>query len=268
MRDDRATERVVNEQQGLTADQLKEEILACGRVPRHVAVIMDGNGRWAERRGLPRIAGHRAAVESVRAVVRGAGALGVEVLSLFTFSIENWARPKDEVAALMVLLEETLPEEVPELNRNRVRLHGVGRLHDLPESVRKALDDAKAALAHNDGLDLILALSYGGQAELVDAAAELARDVDRGRLRPEEIDAERFAEKLYTHPFPVPDLLIRTSGERRISNFYLWQLAYAELWFTPVLWPDFRAEHLYRAIRDYQNRERRFGGVSSVGKER
>ncbi|MFH1279683.1 MAG: isoprenyl transferase [Candidatus Eisenbacteria bacterium] len=258
----------MSDERAREAEDRKEEILAHGNVPRHVAVIMDGNGRWAENRGLPRIAGHQAAVESVRSVVRGAGELGVEVLSLFTFSIENWSRPKAEVAALMVLLEETLPAEVPELNESRVRLHAVGRIGDLPESVRRALDEAKAALAHNDGLDLILALSYGGQAELVDAAAALARDVAEGRLRPEEIDAERFREKLYTHPFPAPDLLIRTSGERRISNFYLWQLAYAELAFTPVLWPDFRAEHLYRAIRDYQNRERRFGGVSSAGKGR
>ncbi len=251
---------------GESIESLKKEILARGNVPRHVAVIMDGNGRWAKERGLPRIAGHRAAVESVRDVVRGAGALGVEVLSLFTFSIENWNRPREEVEALMLLLEATLPAEVPELDRNNVRLHAVGRLGDLPASVRRALDEAKGALAKNTGLKLVLALSYGGQAELVDAAAALARDVAAGRLRPEEIDAERFREKLYTQMFPEPDLLIRTSGEHRISNFYLWQLAYAELWFTPVYWPDFRAEHLYRAIRDYQERERRFGGVTPVGR--
>ncbi|RPJ48445.1 MAG: isoprenyl transferase [Candidatus Latescibacterota bacterium] len=251
---------------GESIESLKKEILARGNVPRHVAVIMDGNGRWAKERGLPRIAGHRAAVESVRDVVRGAGALGVEVLSLFTFSIENWNRPREEVEALMLLLEATLPAEVPELDRNNVRLHAVGRLGDLPASVRRALDEAKGALAKNTGLKLVLALSYGGQAELVDAADALARDVAAGRLRPEEIDAERFREKLYTQMFPEPDLLIRTSGEHRISNFYLWQLAYAELWFTPVYWPDFRAEHLYRAIRDYQERERRFGGVTPVGR--
>jgi undecaprenyl diphosphate synthase len=249
-----------------TLESMKKEILARGNVPRHVAVIMDGNGRWAKERGLPRIAGHRAAVESVRDVVRGAGALGVEVLSLFTFSIENWGRPREEVEALMLLLQHTLPAEVPELDRNNVRLHAVGRIADLTPPVRRALDEARAALAKNTGMNLVLALSYGGQAELVDAAAALARDVASGALRPGEIDAERFREKLYTSAFPDPDLLIRTSGEHRISNFYLWQLAYAELWFTPVYWPDFRAEHLYRAIRDYQERERRFGGVTPVAK--
>ncbi|MBN1826769.1 MAG: isoprenyl transferase [Candidatus Eisenbacteria bacterium] len=246
---------------------MQEEIIARGSVPRHVAVIMDGNGRWAERRGLPRIAGHHAAVESVRSVVRGAGAVGVKVLSLFTFSVENWSRPREEVEALMVLLEETLPAEVPELNRNGVRLHTVGRTGDLPESVRGALRGAIDALAGNDGLDLILALSYGGQAEIVDAARALAREAREGRIDPERIDAEAFRRRLYTAEFPDPDLLIRTSGERRISNFYLWQIAYAELVFAPVLWPDFRAEHLYRAIREYQERERRFGGVGSVGEK-
>jgi undecaprenyl diphosphate synthase len=247
-------------------ERMKEEILSRGNVPRHVAVIMDGNGRWAKERGLPRIAGHRAAVESVRDVVRGAGALGVGVLSLFTFSIENWNRPREEVEALMLLLEETLPAEVPELDKNGVRLHAVGRLADLPGSVRRALEKARQALAHNTGLNLVLALSYGGQAELVDAAATLARDAAAGKIDPESIDAEAFRSRLYTHPFPEPDLLIRTSGEHRISNFYLWQIAYSELWFTPVYWPDFRAEHLYRAIRDFQERERRFGGVTPVSK--
>ncbi|MFH1681652.1 MAG: isoprenyl transferase [Candidatus Eisenbacteria bacterium] len=243
-------------------ERLKQQILSRGNLPRHVAIIMDGNGRWAKERGLPRIAGHRAAVESVRDVVRGAGAIGIEVLSLFTFSIENWNRPREEVDALMLLLQHTLPAEVPELDRNRVRLHAVGRLGDLPRRVREALDGACGALAKNDGLNLVLALSYGGQAELVDAAAALARDVEAGVLRAEEIDADRFREKLYTHPFPEPDLLIRTSGEHRISNFFLWQVAYSELCFTPVYWPDFRAEHLYGAIREYQERERRFGGVT------
>ena len=243
-----------------------EDLASRGEVPHHVAVIMDGNGRWAEERGLPRIAGHQAAVESVRDIVRGAGRFGVKVLSLFTFSHENWGRPADEVEALMVLLEETLPAEVPELNANNVRLHAVGRLNDLPQSVRGAIDGARNALAGNDGLDLILALSYGGQGELVDAAAALARDAAEGRVDPSRIDADLFRRKLYTHPFPDPDLLIRTSGEHRISNFYLWQMAYAELWFTPVLWPDFRSEHLYRAIREYQKRDRRFGGVPSAGK--
>lgn len=243
-------------------EELKREILEKGNLPRHVAVIMDGNGRWAKQKGLPRIAGHRAAVESVRDVVRAAGKVGVEVLSLFTFSLENWSRPEEEVAALMFLLEETLPAEVPSLNENNVRLRAVGRLGDLPASVRSALRRSEEALAGNDGLELVLALSYGGQAELVDAAKAIAEDVAAGKVEPHQIDSELFRSKLYTHRYPEPDLLIRTSGEHRISNFFLWQIAYAELWFTPVLWPDFRAEHLYRAIREYQERERRFGGVA------
>jgi undecaprenyl diphosphate synthase len=244
---------------------LKREIRERGNLPRHVAVIMDGNGRWAKQRGLPRIAGHRAAVESVRDVVRAAGEVGVEVLSLFTFSLENWSRPEEEVEALMFLLQETLPAEVPSLNENNVRLRAVGRLHDLPSSVRKALRESEEALAGNSGLQLVLALSYGGQAELVDAARAIAEEVAAGKLDPGQIDAELYRSKLYTHRYPEPDLLIRTSGEHRISNFFLWQIAYAELWFTPVLWPDFRAEHLYRAIREYQERERRFGGVAPAG---
>jgi len=248
-------------------EELRSEILARGSLPRHVAVIMDGNGRWAEQRGLPRIAGHHAAVESVRDVVKAAGGLGIEVLSLFTFSIENWSRPPEEVEALMLLLQETLPAEVPELDKSNVRLRAVGRIADLPESVREALRRSEEALSGNDGLRLLLALSYGGQAELVDAAGSLARKVAAGELRPDEIDVERFRAELYTGEYPDPDLLIRTSGEHRISNFYLWQVAYSELCFTPVLWPDFRAEHLYRAIREYQDRERRFGGVTSAGKK-
>ena len=249
----------------LDRDSLKEEILSRGNIPSHVAVIMDGNGRWANRKGLPRIAGHRAAIESVRDTVKAAGEIGVDVLSLFTFSVENWNRPATEVEALMVLLEECLPAEVPELNRSGVRLHTIGRTGDLPESVRGALDNSIARLSGNSGLDLVLALSYGGRAELVDACRELCKEVRDGELQTDDIDEEQLRRKLYTSPFPDPDLLIRTSGEKRISNFYLWQAAYSELWFTPVLWPDFRAEHLYRAILDYQERERRFGGVSSVG---
>ncbi len=245
-------------------EEQKAEILRRGNLPRHVAVIMDGNGRWANQRGLPRIAGHHAAIESVRDTVRGAADIGIDVLSLFTFSIENWCRPTDEVDSLMELLVETIPAEVPELMKNGVSLHIVGRISDLPDHVRATLNEAQDALSANKGLRLILALSYGGQAELVDAARGMAARVASGEITPDEIDETVFAEHLYTADFPNPDLLIRTSGEMRISNFYLWQLAYAELWFTPTLWPDFRAKHLFRAILDYQERERRFGGVSSA----
>ncbi len=243
------------------------EILARGNVPRHVAVIMDGNGRWANRRDLPRIAGHHAAIESVRASVRAACRAKLEVLSLFTFSIENWGRPLSEVDALMALLVETIPDEVPELMKNNVRLHVVGRLNDLPAEVQATLEQACEALSGNSGLNLILALSYGGQAEIVDAVRAIAERVAAGDLRPADIDEDVIQSMLYTAKFPNPDLLIRTSGERRISNFYLWQLAYAELWFTPVLWPDFRGAHLYRAILDYQERERRFGGVTAASRQ-
>ncbi len=243
---------------------LLERVLANGNIPRHVAIIMDGNGRWAKGRGLQRIFGHRAAVESVRESVRAAACAGVEVLSLFTFSIENWGRPPAEVSALMRLLVETIPREVPELDKNGVRLHIVGRTEDLSAGVFRTLQKAQADLAKNDTLDLILALSYGGKAEIADAARAIAEKVKRGELQPDEVDEAVFERHLYTAAFPHPDLLIRTSGERRISNFYLWQLAYAELSFTRTLWPDFRSEHFYRAILDYQERDRRFGHVDPV----
>lgn len=245
-------------------EELEKEILERGNVPEHVAVIMDGNGRWANYRDLPRIAGHHAAIESVRSTVRAAGRIGVDVLSLFTFSIENWERPLAEVNALMALLVETIPAEVPELMKNNVRLHLAGRLSDLPSEVRDTLHEACETLSGNTGLNLIMALSYGGQAEIVDAVRSIARRVAAGELGPDAVDEEVIQGSLYTAKFPNPDLLIRTSGEMRISNFYLWQLAYSELWFTPVLWPDFRGEHFYRAILEYQKRERRFGGVTTV----
>ena len=237
---------------------LRAEILARGILPRHVAVIMDGNGRWAEKRGLPRIAGHHAAVESVRDTVQGAGEIGLEVLTLYTFSIENWNRPKDEVDALMALLDGTLRNESLELMENNVRLETIGRIEDLPREVQETLEWSRERLSRNTGLRLVLALSYGGRAELADAVRALLAD---RRVAIDSLDEATLEAHLYTKGVPDPDLLIRTSGEMRISNFLLWQLAYSELWFTEVLWPDFRRVDLYQGIREYQERERRFGRV-------
>ncbi len=237
---------------------LRAEILARGILPRHVAVIMDGNGRWAEKRGLPRIAGHHAAVEAVRDTVQGAGEIGLEVLTLYTFSIENWNRPKDEVDALMALLDGTLRNESLELMENNVRLETIGRIEDLPREVQETLEWSRERLSRNTGLRLVLALSYGGRAELADAVRALLAD---RRVAIDSLDEATLEAHLYTKGVPDPDLLIRTSGEMRISNFLLWQLAYSELWFTEVLWPDFRRVDLYQGIREYQERERRFGRV-------
>ncbi len=243
------------------ASRRREEILARGNLPRHVAIIMDGNGRWATRQGLPRIAGHHAGRRAVRECVEGCVDLGIEYLTLYTFSIENWKRPEYEVAALMAFLGQVLREEIEELNRNNVRLGAWGRLDDLPGPVRKELDRAIRALSGNTGLKLFLALSYGGRAEIVDAVRRIAGDVEAGRLKQADIDEETFARYLYTAGTPSPDLLIRTSGEMRLSNFLLWQLAYSEIYVTDLLWPDFRRLHLEEAIIAYQGRDRRFGRV-------
>jgi undecaprenyl diphosphate synthase len=222
---------------------------------------MDGNGRWAKARGVPRLMGHRAGRESVREAVRGCVALGVEVLTLYTFSVENWNRPKREVDALMTILRHTLREECAELLRQNVRLRVIGRLDDLPESVRESITETREALAGCTGLLLILALSYSGRSELVDAIRGMLCDRSRGTPRAEDIDEAFVAGHLATAGLPDPDLLIRTSGEMRLSNFMLWQLAYTELWITGTLWPEFRRRHLYQAVADYQGRDRRFGRV-------
>uniref|UniRef100_A0A832I3K0 Isoprenyl transferase n=1 Tax=Eiseniibacteriota bacterium TaxID=2212470 RepID=A0A832I3K0_UNCEI len=222
---------------------------------------MDGNGRWARARGVPRLMGHRAGRESVREAVKGCVALGVEVLTLYTFSIENWARPRREVTALMGILRRTLREERRELRDNNVRLRVVGRAGDLPPPVREAIAETQAYLAGCDGLLLNLALSYSGRAEVVDAVRALLREHARSPIDPRRVDEAMVAGHLYTAGLPDPDLLIRTSGEMRLSNFMLWQLAYTELWITDTLWPDFRRRHLYQAVADYQRRERRFGRV-------
>jgi len=236
-----------------------EELKALGNLPRHIAIIMDGNGRWAKARGVPRLMGHRAGRESVREAVRGCVALGVEVLTLYTFSTENWSRPKREVQALMAILKQTLRAERRELRQNNVRLAVIGRIADLPVPVREAIDETREYLADSSGLLLNLALSYSGRAELVDAVRAMVREGQREGLEPRRVDEEFLARHLYTAGLPDPDLLIRTSGEMRISNFMLWQLAYTEMWITDTLWPDFRRRHLYQAVADYQRRERRFG---------
>ncbi|MBD3163537.1 MAG: isoprenyl transferase [Candidatus Eisenbacteria bacterium] len=239
----------------------KERNLRQGNLPRHIAIIMDGNGRWATRQGLPRIAGHHAGRRAVRDVVEGCADLGIEVLTLYTFSVENWNRPAREVGALMTFLSRVLREEREELMRNNVRLGAWGHLEDLPAQVRRELAKTQEMLSGNRGLRLFLALSYGGRAEIVDAVQAIARKVQTGEIAPESIDEATFAAHLYTAGIPCPDLLIRTSGEMRLSNFLLWQLAYSEIYVTDVLWPDFRRKHLEEAIVAYQGRDRRFGRV-------
>ena len=222
---------------------------------------MDGNGRWARERGLPRVEGHRASLQSIREVVSGCAEMGIGYLTLYTFSSENWRRPDAEVRALMALIEQTLRGELEELHANRVRIRQLGRRDRLPASLLAELDRAAAHTAGNPGLTLQLAIDYGGRQEIVDAAAALAAAVARGELKPEQLDEERLAGCLYCPDAPDPDLLIRTGGELRVSNYLLWQIAYTELYVTPVLWPDFRKAHLCEALLDYQARQRRFGGV-------
>jgi len=222
---------------------------------------MDGNGRWAKQRRLPRVAGHRHGVESVRAIVRAAGEAGVKYLTLYAFSVENWNRPKDEVDTLMKYLARFLKGEIGELQRNNVRLEAIGQIYRLPEFVQEQLARTKAALAKNNGLTLILALSYGGRTEIFEAVRSVAKKVKDGRLEPAEINEQLVSQHLYTCQYPDPDLLIRTSGEMRISNFLLWQISYAELVVTPTLWPDFRKPQFFEALEEYTRRHRRFGLV-------
>jgi undecaprenyl diphosphate synthase len=230
-------------------------------LPTHVAIIMDGNGRWAKERHLPRVEGHRNGVESVRATVRACGELGIKYLTLYAFSVENWNRPKDEVDTLMKYLARYLKNEIGELTRNNVRLEAIGQIYRLPEFVQEQLAKTKAALAKNNGLTLVLALSYGGRTEIIEAVRSIATDVKQGKLEPAEINEQVIAQRLYTRHWPDPDILIRTSGEMRVSNFLLWQISYAELVVTPTLWPDFRKPQLYAALEEYARRHRRFGGV-------
>lgn len=232
-------------------------------MPRHIAIIMDGNGRWAQQKGFARITGHEKGAEAVRASVTACCELGVEYLTLYAFSTENWKRPKNEISALMTLLERFLKNEVDELNRQGVRLQAIGRLEDLPDSTRKTLHNAIQATARNQRMTLILALSYSSRVEMVDAVRAIARKVAAGELAPDEIDADCISNHLYTKEYPDPDLLIRSSGEMRLSNFLLWQLSYTELYVTRTLWPDFRKEDLFAAVREYGTRQRRFGAVTT-----
>jgi undecaprenyl diphosphate synthase len=237
------------------------ELLRRGNVPRHVAIIMDGNGRWAKSRGVARLMGHRAGREAVRESVKGCVQLGIEVLTLYTFSTENWERPAREVKALMNILRQTLRQERRELREQNVRLQVIGRVEDLPGEVRETIDETLDYLSQSSGLLLNLALSYSGRSEMVDGVRRLMRDQASNGLTPDDVDEALVSSYLYTAGLPDPDLLIRTSGEMRISNFMLWQLAYTELWITSTLWPDFRRRHLYQAVAEYQGRDRRFGRV-------
>ena len=240
-----------------------EEALArtlnLGALPRHVAIIMDGNGRWAAQRHLPRVEGHRAGIGSVRDVVEASARLGIRVLTLYAFSVENWKRPRSEVSTLMTLLKRYLRLELETLMRNNIQFRVIGRVGELALDVREELRSAQVQTAPNTGMLFSIALNYGGRAEIVDAAR---RAIAAG-ISPEDLDERRFADLLYTAGQPDPDLLIRTSGEMRVSNFLLWQIAYAEIWVTDTLWPDFRCRHLLEAVAAYQKRDRRYGGIKS-----
>jgi undecaprenyl diphosphate synthase len=237
------------------------ELVSSHGVPAHVAIIMDGNGRWATQRGFPRIAGHREGVKSARAIVRAGDRLGLRYLTLYAFSTENWSRPEDEVTMLMRLLEESIYRELPELMERNVRLRVIGRPTGVPTPVRRGLDHVVRETRANTGMTVLMAFNYGGRDELLDAFRALASKVQAGELKPEDISEAHISGSLYTDGIPDPDLLIRTSGEMRVSNFLLWQIAYTELFITPTLWPDFGPIDLYRAIASFQGRTRRFGGV-------
>ncbi|MBM3414023.1 MAG: isoprenyl transferase [Bacteroidetes bacterium] len=232
------------------------------RMPRHIAIIMDGNGRWAKDKGEDRLFGHHHGVESVRDIVEAAAELGIKYLTLYAFSTENWDRPAEEVAGLMQLLVTTIRKEVPTLNKNNIRLHVIGDLSMLPDFAQNELTEALKMTAPNTGLNLVMALSYSGRWELVEAVRSIARSVEEKKLNWTKITEQTLQDHLSTHAFPDPELMIRTSGEYRISNFLLFQLAYTELYFTEVCWPDFRKQNLYEALLKYQQRDRRFGKIS------
>lgn len=248
----------------LTEKDIKaiEEVKTKGNIPKHIAIIMDGNGRWAKKRNLPRVAGHQKGVETVRIIVETCVSLGVNVLTLYTFSTENWKRPKEEVSTLMKLIVKSLQKETDELNRNNIRLTTIGDKNSLPEIVQKELDNAITKTANNSKMILNLALSYGGRWELVEAAKNITAQVLAGKIAINDINEEIISKNLTTADLPNPDLLIRSGGEFRISNFLLWQIAYSEIYVTDILWPDFRCKQLLDAIKDYQKRERRFGLLS------
>lgn len=240
---------------------LKTQIQS-GKLPRHVAIIMDGNGRWAKKHGKARIFGHRNGVKAVRATTESAAKLGIEYLTLYAFSTENWGRPKLEVTALMQLLVETLHSEIQTLNKNDIKLEAIGALDKLPAPTYRALLDGIEKTKNNKRMTLILALNYSAKWDILQATNQIAKKIGAGELTAGQINEEVFSKELSTKNYPDPELLIRTSGEQRLSNFLLWQLAYAELYFTPTFWPDFSEEQFYQAILDFQNRERRFGKIS------
>ena len=232
------------------------------KLPKHVAIIMDGNGRWAKSQGRPRVFGHRSGVKAVRDVTEAAAEIGIDYLTLYAFSTENWNRPKFEVNALMRLLVDTIHKEISTLNENNVRLQAIGDISRLPESTKKALLNGIKKTHHNERMTLVLALNYSAKWEIVKAVQDIAQRVQNGSLTPSEIDEHIFSASLATRGIPNPELLIRTSGETRLSNFLLWQAAYTELYFTPVFWPDFGRNNFFQALIDFQNRERRFGKIS------
>ena len=239
-----------------------KEHIDFNNLPKHIAVIMDGNGRWAKKKGAMRIFGHKNAVQAVKDVTEGCGELGIKFLTLYAFSTENWSRPKAEIDGLMELLVNTLKQEIKTLMENQVKLITIGETSNLPAECQKNLEWAMDQTKNNSGLKLILALSYSGRWEIAKAAKSLAKDVEQGKVKADEINESLFENYLQTSGIPDPELLIRTSGELRVSNFLLWQIAYTELYITPTLWPDFRKDHLYEAIWSYQQRERRFGKTS------
>lgn len=242
-------------------DNLKEKIMK-GILPRHIAVIMDGNGRWAKKKGAMRIFGHQSAIQAVRDISEGCAELGINYLTLYAFSTENWGRPKEEIKGLMELLVRTIHGEMDTLQKNNIRLGAIGDLANLPSNCQKELQEAIRKTQSNSGLNLILALSYSGRWDITEAVKKVLKDVKNGEISMNEITPEIFSSYLSTKDVPDPELLIRTSGEMRISNFLLWQMAYTELYITDVLWPDFRKNHLYEALHSYQKRERRFGKIS------
>lgn len=248
----------LTEQDKIRFNQLKQT----GEIPKHIAIIMDGNGRWAKNRNLPRVAGHKEGVESVRYMVESCAHLGVDVLTLYTFSTENWNRPKDEVSTLMRLIVKSLQNETNELHKNDIRLTAIGNIKSLPNIVQNELHQAMDKTTNNKRLTLNLALSYSGRWELLEAVKTIIDDFQKGIITKKDINEHLVSQHLTTKDFPDPDLLIRSGGEYRISNFLLWQLAYSELYVSDVLWPDFRTEELYNAVKDFQKRERRFGLVS------
>jgi undecaprenyl diphosphate synthase len=247
----------------MSEQQLKESVISGGNIPRHVAIIMDGNGRWAQERGRPRVFGHQHGMHAVRAVVEGCREVGCEVLTLYAFSEENWKRPVTEIKVLMRLLRNYIERERDNLKENDIRLQCLGRMDKVAPAARKALEAAMEYTSGCSSMVLNLAISYGSRSEIVDAVRSLGREIEAGTLASADVGEEAIAGKLYTAGLPDPDLLIRTSGEMRISNFLLWQIAYTEIYITSVLWPDFRKAELYKAILDYQQRERRFGMVKT-----